>query len=528
MKKASNYSTAPGFKLQDRTLDIKELKELVNSNDSESAVAQEYFKSFYLMWTAGEDLSKLLSPIAFDSTAPKSSLAGIQVLNDQIHNHSTRGKSLFRDTLLEDLLEGNMMPMQRSFKNKVDQIWDVSKEIGLLGSSDAVTNFKRLLGTTIGKDAFTEREHRRIDRLLFEYMATLPGSPLGKYKTVENVERLLIRNHASEGGYKTFPAIVKQLSTKYPILQNNEFFSRLEEAKSNETKDNRLFNVIFNPGATLDPKAKDQVITDYLELLEHPEHYIDSSNPDHSAEEIKDFAELTIANQLLTTGFTPSGSSYYDVIPMEKIIELEQGPYIRGMAEEVRSNPNFFNDALFEIVRHIGVLKIDNRPLVGKGQMVLPPGTKMTEESLDADGNKVISHISVSFILKNAFPDKATGEIIYKGGPMPIFVTTYNSKARYDKTSLYVRTSLDAPIYKKVNHKSHGFQLSEINLTDKDGNLVSSSVVPSRNLGLTTAPADLNKMIKQVASFIHPKDMTPTNPDEFLGTKANVVGKENC
>lgn len=519
-------SGGKGYSMNDFTLDPVEMGNIIKTQDSKSKLAKGYFKAFYIAWESGQELQDIVDLVNFDAASEKGGLAELQALKDAVNRQGRkRDRGLFQDDILEQILEGEYMRLQASFKKQSDESFLMAQKIGFLGASDAVQNFKTLLSQAAGRNqGFSAREHRMIDRKLFEYAATLPGSPLSKYKTVEFAERLFLKGAGKAGGSLTIDNILNRIRIKYPLLLNNEFVSRLEDAKSNSQPNNRIYNIAFNPGQSLNETLRDNVIADFTELMQYPEHFVDSSMPGQSVEELKDFSELLFANAILTNGFTPGASSYYDVIPFEKFIELGDPQYSREMSLQVQKDPNFFTNPefLFDMLRNIGTMKIDNQPLVPKGKVKMVKGSKASVKTTDEKGKTHITYLDVPFELQKVYQDKISGTLLYRGGPLPMFVTQYNPKSVHDKTSLYVRIS-EENVYKKVNHMSLGNQLSEINLVDKNGDRTFVSLVPARQLGLNASPENFAELLRNVKDFVYPEIYTEgSNPDELIS------GKEQC
>ena len=186
--------------------------------------------------------------------------------------------------------------------------------------------------------------------------------------------------------------------------------------------------------------------------------------------------------------------------------------------ENIQNQPSFVIQKVY--TKDVSFESI-NSPEIFKAQWEPKVDFNIDINSRKIDDNNYEVDLTVTLNTK-------TGETTYRSGPLPVFISTYNRKAFHNKRSLWVRIKLHDAVYKKVNHKSHGFQLSEVNLTDKDGNLVSSSQVPGRTLGLKDAPLDLKAMINQVFDFIPIKDQNALNPHEFLGTKKPVTSKQEC
>ena len=383
--------------------------------DDELAVLKNFAISYY----AGKDLQEYYAAITTDVADSMSDLGSMQSMVENIEKFES-STNMFGAESVEQFLTGDAYKLSRSFFNAFTEILSLSSDL-FLGATPAVKSFKDQFKYLTDKDSFTPEEHRAVDRALFYWMVTQPGSPLNAMIATNDVEdgaKYLVnplRNIVTD---------LNKLRGLFPEeIGENLFAARLVAAPSNESDVNRVYNIQFENMDTMTPDLSN----DYMRAFD------DMLLSEHS--EIRNFAKRLVRNQLMTTGFNPGYGAYYDMIPIRFFTESQKGgqsiaDHTRAQVREVQQNPEYFNSAMLEIIRAMG--------------------TRST------NGRKMIRRTTAVSTTKNGIVTMTSKE------NLPAILTRKTpGKVKVDKTQILIKVRKNE--YKILNQSGLAGQINEIN-----------------------------------------------------------------
>ena len=351
-------------------------------------------------------------------------LGTLQVILESIESFD-REKGMFGGADVAQFLQGDSFGISKAFFSAFSEMMALTSDF-FLGATPAVKRAKDNMMQLVGRDqAFTEEEHRMVDRQLFYWMMTQPGSPLNRMvsgKTAGGSAAFMVNSTTN---------MVTQLATMRKAFPeevgNNKFIMRLKEAQSNENEMNRVYNIQFENMDKMTTELKDELIAAFEDLLFN-------KNPT-----IKKFGEMLVMNQLITNGFSPGYGSYFNLIPTRFFTTKvdpndNQTPaqFARAEIRKVQQDGNYFNGALFEIIQNIGARRT-------KGRLFVPEATQGASSQRTTEG------LLVTFD---------------EDGPV-VTIRKNPENKKVDKYQLLLRRAPGQ--YMVLNQKSLTGQLNEIN-----------------------------------------------------------------
>ena len=396
------------------------LKDMITAERPKNGIYKgeelKVLKNFAISYFKGADLKEFFTAITPDTADSLSDLAPMQSLVELIEKFS-KSDNMFGEASVKQFLREDSFKLSRSFFNAFQEILSLSSDL-FLGATPAVKNFKDQFKSLTGKEFFTPDEHRVMDRALFYWMATKEGSPLNKLIAGDWVKNMV------DPTKNTFTRL-EEMREKHPEVKNNPFIMRLVAASSNESELNRVFNIQFENMQTMTPDLSNDMTRAFNEIL---------TNDDV---EIKQFGYRLIRTQLMTTGFSPGYGAYHDMIPVDTFTqkfswhEQSVAEYSRAQIREAQQNPNYFDNAIIEMVRALGATRT-------KGMAMISP----INEPFQAYANDIIGFTK-------------------KGLKLAPVITMKRKNNKVDKIDIYVQ--MRDNLYQKVNQSGLTGQLNEIN-----------------------------------------------------------------
>lgn len=388
------------------------------------AEAVKALKNFAITYYGGKDMETFFKAIVTDVADGIGDLGTLQVILESIESFD-REKGMFGGADVAQFLQGDSFGISKAFFSAFSEMMALTSDF-FLGATPAVKRAKDNMMQLVGRDqAFTEEEHRMVDRQLFYWMMTQPGSPLNRMvsgKTAGGSAAFMVNSTTN---------MVTQLATMRKAFPeevgNNKFIMRLKEAQSNENEMNRVYNIQFENMDKMTTELKDELIAAFEDLLFN-------KNPT-----IKKFGEMLVMNQLITNGFSPGYGSYFNLIPTRFFTTKvdpndNQTPaqFARAEIRKVQQDGNYFNGALFEIIQNIGARRT-------KGRLFVPEATQGASSQRTTEG------LLVTFD---------------EDGPV-VTIRKNPENKKVDKYQLLLRRAPGQ--YMVLNQKSLTGQLNEIN-----------------------------------------------------------------
>ena len=395
-----------------------------DENGNYPGEAVKALRNFAVTYYGGKDMETFFKAIVTDVADGIGDLGTLQVILESIESFD-REKGMFGGADVAQFLQGDSFGISRAFFTAFSEMMALTSDF-FLGATPAVKRAKDNMMQLVGRDqALTEEEHRMVDRQLFYWMMTQPGSPLNRMVRGRNA-----------GGSAAFMVnsttnMVTQLATMRKAFPeevgNNKFVMRLKEAQSNESEMNRVYNIQFENMDKMTTELKDELIAAFEDLLFN-------KNP-----KIKTFGQMLVMNQLITNGFSPGYGSYFNLIPTRFFTTKvdpndNQTPaqFARAEIRKVQQDGNYFNGAMFEIIQNIGARRT-------KGRLFVPETTQTAMSQQTTEG------LLVSF---------------QEDGPV-VTLRKNPEKKKVDKYQLLLRRAPGQ--YMVLNQKSLTGQLNEIN-----------------------------------------------------------------
>jgi len=323
--------------------------------------ALEGLKNFAISYYAGEDLQTFFKAITTDVLDGLGEIGMLQQLVESIESFD-KSDNIFGAASVDQFLTGDAFGISKAFFTTFQEILTLSSDI-FLGATPAVRNFKEQFKALTGKQFFSPEEHRAMDRSLFYWMMTQPGAPLNsiiaQQEGGEDPSLFMTsptRNMATE---------LDRMREKYPEeIGKNIFVMNLVPSKTNESDNNRIFNVDFESIDKITGELQNELTRAFSELL--------NPNTGEAQDDtaISNFGKRLIRHQLMSTGFTPGYGSYYNFIDVNFFTDKMKGQdqsaaqYSRAAIREVQQDPGYFNPAIIEIIRAIGTRNTKGSPMI--------------------------------------------------------------------------------------------------------------------------------------------------------------------
>ncbi len=468
------------------------LKTVINENDTTSPEAKQLFIGFVKALYAGDQLSTIYKVITPDTVDGLNDLSLLEEYLDNLDAIKRNdANSLVSFEQVNNLLNGEDYALTKHFYNAIRKSLEVNSEV-FLGGTPAVKQFKSILKTAIGKNKFSAVEHRFIDRMLFYHALTKSGSPLAAFLQKSDVKNLLTNPN------NNLYTMVKELMGEIPTLQANTFLGKIREGKRFEDPLNRVFTIEIDNTDKMTTQMKDEMQLGFYQLMFTPEIY----TPDTALQnKIKKLGKALVTNALVTTGLSPTYGSYFSSIPVQVFLtpitskyvseQISIGEYFRREFSEIKNNPEYFNDFLFDFIRNFGAISIKGSPLLGNIE-------KKSFTSVD-NGQ--------SFVPTN--PKIASS-------PQTMFKSFTDYGRSVDKTRIY---QWDGTQYVELQQLGINGNIIELNL--RDGDMISKDTI--WNAGSPKQVNFVNKKGKTKVTNISARQGLTTAPDTALKNMLTLI-----
>jgi len=328
--------------------------EIINKTLSEKT-ALTNFKAFHLAGKQLQRVNKIITPDNLDNVNELSSiLSWLEEENYYLYNEN----SLISGA--EDYIkhqQGTPKPLHAAnvaYRGIFDTILDTTEQLGFIQNSNSFKQVKRDIKESLGIRTLSKEQHKFIDRALYISIMTQPHSPFKNITNRKTIQALYNPKSSSNLVNK-----VNELGLKFPRLYSNPFYKLLREDPSN--KETNLALIQLQTSIGLSTADKNRLSSGLLALITDNE------------QEVRTLGKYLVANQILTSGFSPTYGSYIDLIPSEvlttDILNPGQGSpveYFKQEKEElINSNYSGFSTFTHQFIRNFGL----NRP---GGRNLLP------------------------------------------------------------------------------------------------------------------------------------------------------------
>ena len=312
-------------------------------------------KNFVISYYAGKDLQDFFSAITPDVLDGISDLGKLQELTETIEKFD-KDDNMFGSASVQQFLTGDQYGLSKTFFETFREMLTLSSDI-FLGATPGVKNFKEQFKLLTGKESFSADEHRAMDRALFYWMITQPGSPLNSMVAQqEGKEDPSLFMTSSTTNIVT--ELDKMRQAHPEEVGKNPFVMKLVASTTNESPNNRVFNIQFESLDKMTSDLTNDLTRGFNELLK-------SSTP-----AVRNFGLRLIRHQLMSTGFTPGYGSYYNMIPVDFFTQTMEGQtqsaaeFARAAIREAQQDPGYFNAATLEIARAMGTRRTQNKQMI--------------------------------------------------------------------------------------------------------------------------------------------------------------------
>jgi len=429
-------------------VDTAALRKITADNDTTSKEAKDAFRAFAKAYVAGNSLSDFYKVIASDNLDGMGDFAEKEEYLDVLDNYRRAQETNIVDLVEVEkiLVDDAYLPSKTHFEQIQSEV-EMSTQLFITGTPGARA-FKSHFKDVTGKTKLTQQEHRFMDRAMFYHMLTKEGSPIAPLLNKAVVKDMLLN------GKNNLYTQVQQLAEDIPTLQDHPFLSKIVESPGYNDPLNRVWGIGIENTEKMTPKKRQEVIKAFHQLLYSPEIYTKGmENSEELNKRIRNMGQRLAVNAIVTTGLAPSYGTYYNSIPVDFFLGIkneETGEtlldFYRKQEAEVRLNPQYFADFMFDFVQNFGTATVGGRRLIPK----MAPGFLAGSEGL-------------------VYTPKANTDVT----GMSLYATVNNFKKGVDKVSVY---QLQDGVYYKIQSLGINGKLLELNLRDAAGDIVRTSV----------------------------------------------------
>ena len=434
--------------LKPSVVDTAVLRKITADNDTTSKEAKDAFMAFAKAYVAGNSLSDYYKVIASDNLDGMGDFAEKEEYLDVLDNYRRA-----QETNIVDLIEVEKILVDDAYLPSKTHFEQIQKEVEMstqlfITGTVGVRAFKSHFKDVTGKTKLTQQEHRFMDRAMFYHMLTKEGSPIAPLLNKAVVKDMLL------DGTNNLYTQVQQLKEDIPTLQDHAFLAKVVESPGYSDPMNRVWGIGIENTEKMTPKKRQEVIKAFHQLLYSPEIYTKGmENSEELNKRIRNLGQRLALNAIVTTGLAPSYGTYYNSIPVDFFLGIkneETGEtlldFYRKQEAEVRLNPQYFGDFMFDFVQNFGTATVGGRRLIPK----MPPGFLQGSEGLQ-------------YVARQGMDLK----------DLPLYTTVNNFKKGVDKVSVY---QLQDGVYYKIQSLGINGKLLELNLRDAAEDIVRTSV----------------------------------------------------
>jgi len=314
----------------------------------------DILRNFAIFHKAGKQIQRVFKIITPDNLDNLNEISSINAWIDE--------ESFFlynQNSVIEGAIDyithqqGSTAPLNNigiAYRGILDTIIENTQFLGFIQNTNAFKAQKENIKQALGINILSAAQHKFIDRALYGSLMAQPHSPLmiNIGDKAGLLSKTVIKGLYNPKSLNNLVIKTREIAIKYPKLNNNAFYRLLREDSSN--KETGLAKIQFDTGINLSVADKNDLSNALLSIIKDP-------NPEISA-----FGKYLVANQFLTTGFSPTYGSYIDLIPSEvfttDILNPGNGSPVEFFEQEITQlvNPNYlgFSNFTHEFVRNYG------------------------------------------------------------------------------------------------------------------------------------------------------------------------------
>ena len=366
--------------------------------------------NFALLHQAGKQLQRVYKVITPDNLDNVNELSSINAWIDEetffLYNQNSLILGAKDYIIHQQKTSQPLNPIGVAYRGIFDTIIENTSLLGFVQNSAAFNSAKQEIKEKLGIGILSGPQHKFIDRALFNSIMTQPHSPLIKNIGTKAgwLSRTYIKGLYTPQSLNNIVNKTRQIAIKYPKLLNNPFYRLLREDPSNA--ENGIARIQLDSGINMSTSDKNELSNGLLAIIK-------DSNP-----EISTYGKYLVANQFLTSGFSPTYGSYIDLIPSEvfttDILNPGQGSPVEFFKEEitelVRPNYSGFSNFTHEFVRNFGTSRPGGRDLLRKVSAGKAVNGIVTFPNLDSS----VYDEQTGYI--NYFKSKQGNMYVYLGG----------------------------------------------------------------------------------------------------------------
>ena len=403
------------------SLNTDEMLSIV-SGENKDYSRSKYLKSLKTIALQADSLDRLYKTISPDSI-DKAGTIPQHLEKLDVKSSAEASSPVFGGSeALAALTEQNSYKIVRAYYEAISKSLDLASDLGFISNQEGVQNFKKALKSVSGRQTLTAEMHRDINRALLHYLVTKPGSPI--FESDLLLETKVLYNHM-EGGLEsllsdmkeitegTSNAVVESLILETTETQKGEFSKySLDVDKVNTTLQKNYFTATLRG------------------MMDNPSLY-----GEENKETVEKFTEAFVSNSIVTSGFAPSPTATFSLIPVEYFKRLKVGEHIRNEIKNLESDTNFPME-LTEFIINYGYQKFGGK-----------------------------------YIFKTPYKGNLTNTIaIPNRNDAFIIANKKDKKTKVITTAVYQQVGRGT--YKRIQTKGQQRLLYEANLKSSDGKLV--------------------------------------------------------
>ena len=287
-------------------INIEGTKDTINevlSNDTLKANQIKALNAFVYLSNIGNSLVKLNKVLMIDRISDMSSRAAIRNFQDN---------EVFVERQ-KDILIGDMdqYPITQAFsKYGIKGVMNFVKDNSLM--VDFISNeLSNLLKEGVGKNIIKKEIYDRLQQDILLNLFQAQG-PTKEYFTVDKFNNLF------KDPENNLVLRLRSIISEVPSITSNNFISQLREHRDNIKEDVDYVRLAISNDFKLSRDEREQ-LTDGLKSLLYESHFY--TEDVELQNKISEFAKDIIIADIWQNGFTPSGASISDIVPIEFWVE---------------------------------------------------------------------------------------------------------------------------------------------------------------------------------------------------------------
>jgi hypothetical protein len=251
------------------------------------------------------------------------------------------------------LTEGTSYPTVKAYYDVIEDSLNLASDLGFIAKQDGVKSLKSSIKEISRRQTLTEAMHRDINRAILHFLVTRPGSPIFESNLL--YEPQVVYNHM-EGGLEDILNRMKDI-----VGGESNLVLESLDLEATQTQKGEFTKIVLNTDKINTTLQKNYFTATLKGMMDNPSLY-----GKENKETVEKFIEAFVSNSILTSGFSPSPASTFELIPVDYFKRLGVSKHLKSELKKLEGSNDLSWDFLNNFIVNYGHHKFGGEYLFKK------------------------------------------------------------------------------------------------------------------------------------------------------------------